>query len=146
MAVEHRRRHPNFSYQAQAVLGPPREVLIDASASAALMVVGRTGAGAVKAFIMGSVANAVVRRSSCPTVLVPTCSTSRVPTGTIVVGVDGSPASDAALNWAAAQASLRAGELVLVHAWNCTIGQGFESSDVREVVRADAAAMLDGVV
>jgi len=37
--------------------------------------------------------------------------------GTIVVGVDGSPASQAALRWAAEEARLRGARLVVVHAW-----------------------------
>jgi nucleotide-binding universal stress UspA family protein len=37
--------------------------------------------------------------------------------GTIVVGVDGSPPSVAALRWAAEEAELRNAQLVAVHAW-----------------------------
>lgn len=37
--------------------------------------------------------------------------------GTIVVGVDGSPPSVAALRWAAEEAALRDARLVAVHAW-----------------------------
>ena len=70
MAVELRRRYPQLSCHAQAVIGAPSEVLIDASATADLMAVGRSGAGAVGAFVTGLIANAVVRDSGCPTVLV----------------------------------------------------------------------------
>lgn len=38
--------------------------------------------------------------------------------GTIVVGVDGSPASRAALVWAAEEAELRGARLVALHAWS----------------------------
>jgi nucleotide-binding universal stress UspA family protein len=38
--------------------------------------------------------------------------------GTIVVGVDGSPASQAALRWAAEEAQLRGARLVVLHAWS----------------------------
>jgi nucleotide-binding universal stress UspA family protein len=38
--------------------------------------------------------------------------------GTIVVGVDGSPASREALRWAAQEAELRNARLVAVHAWS----------------------------
>lgn len=37
--------------------------------------------------------------------------------GTIVVGVDGSPASKEALRWAAEEARIRGARLVAVHAW-----------------------------
>lgn len=38
--------------------------------------------------------------------------------GTIVVGVDGSPASREALRWAAQEAELRGAQLVAVYAWS----------------------------
>ncbi|HLG07985.1 MAG TPA: universal stress protein [Gaiellaceae bacterium] len=38
--------------------------------------------------------------------------------GTIVVGVDGSPASQAALQWAAQEARLRGAQVVAIHAWS----------------------------
>lgn len=38
--------------------------------------------------------------------------------GTIVVGIDGSPASKAALEWGVAEARLRDARLVAIHAWS----------------------------
>ena len=38
--------------------------------------------------------------------------------GTIVVGIDGSPASRAALEWGLAEARLRGGRVIAVHAWS----------------------------
>jgi nucleotide-binding universal stress UspA family protein len=38
--------------------------------------------------------------------------------GTIVVGIDSSPAAQAALRWAAEEARLREAQLVAVHVWN----------------------------
>jgi nucleotide-binding universal stress UspA family protein len=38
--------------------------------------------------------------------------------GTIVVGIDGSPASHAAARWALAEASLRNARVIAVHAWS----------------------------
>ena len=38
--------------------------------------------------------------------------------GTIVVGIDGSPASKAGLRWAAEEAAIRAARLVVIHAWS----------------------------
>ena len=57
MADTLRLRHPRLACDAKAVFGPPREVLVDVSAHAALVVVGKTGAGAAKALFLGSVAN-----------------------------------------------------------------------------------------
>ena len=38
--------------------------------------------------------------------------------GTIVVGVDGSPSSGAALRWAASEAALRSARLIALHTWS----------------------------
>jgi len=46
----------------------------------------------------------------------PDMESEQVPAGSIVVGVDGSPSADLALEWAARQASLEHRPLVLVHA------------------------------
>jgi len=147
MAAEIRRRHPELRCEGRAVFGAPRDVLVDESAGADLMVVGKTGGGAVKALFMGSVANAVVRRSSCPTVVVPACSTAREETGEIVVGVDDSPASDAALAWALDEASLRGADLVVAHAWSYVYtGAAIASAQARDIMCVDARSTLDRIV
>lgn len=45
-------------------------------------------------------------------------------TGRVVVGVDGSPGSEAALRWALEEARLRHADVLLVHAWQATAGAG----------------------
>jgi nucleotide-binding universal stress UspA family protein len=145
--AELRRRYPGLSCEWVPLVGPPREVLVTESERADLVVVGKTGAGAVKMLVLGSVANSVVRRSKCPSVLVPAESVGRPSTHRIAVGIDGSPASRQALGWAVAEATVRGGELVLVHAWSFAYdGPVRESADAVDAARASAAAMLDEVV
>ena len=146
MAAELRRRHPGLTCSAEAVPGSPRDGLVDASVTSDLMVVGNTGAGAMK-WLLGSVASAVMRRSRCPIVLVPARSTSRPLYNRIVVGVDGSPASATALQWATAEAAVREAELVLIHVWRLPFRRpAIVHEAEREVMAAEAATLLSGLV
>ena len=49
---------------------------------------------------------------------VPGTTAAGEPTPVVVVGVDGSPDSSAALEWAASEARLRGGDLRIIHTWN----------------------------
>ena len=49
----------------------PAEALAGASEQAALVVVGTHGRGPVRAFLLGSVSLSVIKRSTCPVVVVP---------------------------------------------------------------------------
>jgi nucleotide-binding universal stress UspA family protein len=65
----------------------------------------------------------------------------------IVVGVDGSGNSDAALAWATEEAVLRSAALVIVHAWLHPYGGTVTGmAEPKERMRAAAAAVLDRAV
>jgi nucleotide-binding universal stress UspA family protein len=67
--------------------------------------------------------------------------------GRIVVGVDESPASVAALKWAAARANERAAELEVIHAWVYPyLGPRTGTHEPRELMALDAAQVLESVV
>lgn len=74
-------------------------VLLEAAAHAELLVVGSRGRGGFRRLLLGSTSSQCVTHAACPTVVV---RGPAVPTSTerIVVGVDGSPNSLAALAWA----------------------------------------------
>ncbi len=64
-------------------------------------------------------------------------------TGAIVVGVDGSGASAAALRWAADEARLRSAPLVAVHAWSFIPAQPIGDPGMLAVPAGDIAGQLD---
>lgn len=56
--------------ELHAIHGTPTKVLVEASASADLVVVGARGMGGFEAMILGSVADQVMHHAECPVVLV----------------------------------------------------------------------------
>lgn len=64
----------------------------------------------------------------------------------IVVGIDGSKASEDALRWAAAQAQLTAGEVHAVTAWQTPSSYGFYVDYTDADAAADARKTLEHVI
>ena len=107
---------------SEMVSGPSVPSLVDASKDARLIVVGCRGHGALARGILGSVSNGLVHHAHCPVVIIHDEDPlmphpSKAP---VVVGVDGSPASEKAVALAFEEASLRGVDLVAVHAWSDT--------------------------
>ena len=103
---------PEFS--VAVVDDPPTAALIDASDQASLVVVGARGHSLLSGVLIGSVSQHVSQHSLCPVVVVrpPRHALERV-----IVGVDGSPGSSAALEFAAERASRAGAALTVIHAW-----------------------------
>lgn len=95
---------PDEDASVSTVHGSPGRALVDASEDAALLVVGRHGAGGGWRGALGSVSRYCVTHSAAPTAVVPVEASDR-PVGRIVVGFDGSANGNAALAWALAFAS-----------------------------------------
>ena len=96
-------------------------VLVEAARDAKLLVVGTRGRGPVRANMIGSVARHCADHSPVPLVIVPNLETP-VPESSenIVVGVDGSEHSLAALRWAVANASDDA-QISAISSWQTPI-------------------------
>ncbi len=102
--------------------GPAVPTLADLSADAQMIVVGCRGHGALARGLLGSVSTGLAHHAHCPVAIIhdedPLMpNPSKAP---VVVGVDGSPASEDALAIALEEASFRGVDLVAVHAWSDT--------------------------
>ena len=64
------KQHPSLEGDALAVQGQPADVLLEQSADAALIVVGRRGLGGFSSLLLGSDSQQVVQHATCPVVVV----------------------------------------------------------------------------
>lgn len=100
------------------VFGSPIPTLIDATKDATMIVVGSRGRGAWQRTVLGSVGTALVHHAHCPvTVIHDSTEVQGHRTGPVVVGIDGSPASELATSIAFDEADRRGTDLIAIHAW-----------------------------
>ena len=104
--------------ESQVAIGAPIEVLSSEARRAQLLVLGDRGLGEVAGLVLGSVAVSLAASGACPVVVVR--GERAGADGPVVVGVDGSPVSEAALAFAFDAAAARGVDLVAVHAWSPT--------------------------
>src|SRR5262249_15633469 len=105
----------DISVSSLVVPGNPADVLTSWSTDASMLVLGSRGQGAVGTAIHGSVGSSVAARAQCPVVVVRVAPPKRA---AVVVGVDGSPASKAALEFAFDHAARHATWVRAVHTWH----------------------------
>lgn len=109
---------PGIEVEEQVIVGFPVPVLESESQRAQVLVVGSRGMGGITGLLVGSVATALAARSVCPLVVVRgTRDVAEPDQRPVVVGVDGTPNSEAAIAFAFEAASARGVPLVAVHAW-----------------------------
>ena len=111
--------HHEVAISTEVAYGHPAKALIDESDPDRLLVVGSRGRGALSGIVFGSVSQACAQYARGPVVVV-RGSTPIAGTGRVVVGVDGSAESLAALRFAAVDARLRGAPLQVVHVWQDT--------------------------
>ncbi len=109
---------PDVEAESQVEIGAPIEVLSSEARRAQLLVLGDRGLGEVAGLVLGSVAVSLAASGACPVVVVR--GERAGADGPVVVGVDGSPVSEAALAFAFDAAAARGVDLVAVHAWSPT--------------------------
>ncbi len=98
-AVERARElEPGVGVDARIESGPPSTILVKESADAELLVIGSRGLGLTVAALVGSTGLDLCANALCPVVVVRP-DLSSTPTGRVVIGYDGSSASQTALDF-----------------------------------------------
>lgn len=128
--------HERTAYQ------DPVDALLDDSVDAAMIVVGTRGQRALRRLLVGSVAATCAQETKLPLVVVRGRPGEPDDDRPVLVGVDGSPASLAALRWAAAEATLRDTGLRIVHAWHIPVYAGHPLPEP-DLLREGAYAVLE---
>lgn len=106
--------------RSEVLYAHPVDALVDASKDARMIVVGSHGRGALGRLLMGSVSRGVVEYAHCAVAVVhPDQDSAPIdPSAHVLLGIDGSPASEAATAWAFEEASRRGVGLIVLHAWS----------------------------
>ncbi len=98
----------------------PVPTLVEMSTGAELLVVGSNGRGALTRLLLGSVSSSVVRSARCPVAVIrdedPLMPHPQQ--APVLVGIDGSPASELAIAIAFDEAARRGVGLIALHAWS----------------------------
>jgi nucleotide-binding universal stress UspA family protein len=123
----------------QTYFARPGPTLIDMSKDADLVVVGARGLGIVGRLLLGSVSTALVHHAHCPVSVIPqdTVLPAQPAKAPVLLGTDGSVASELATDIAFREASMRRVDLVVLHAASDT--------DISQLLNTKYSAGLAGV-
>lgn len=124
----------------ETVVGSTIPSLVEASKGSTMMVVGCRGHGRLRRTLLGSVSSALVQHARCPVAVIHDRQ-DRGDQAPVVVGIDGSPVSEAATALAFEEASFRGVALVAVYAWHDASVFEFPGIDVA-ALQSDGALVL----
>ncbi len=105
------------SLRTESRPSPVVGTLAEASRSALMVVLGNRGTGGHKRLPLGSVAAGLLHHAHSPIVVIHEDDVADA-TSPVLLGVDGSPSSEAATRFAFEEAALRGVDLVALHAWS----------------------------
>jgi nucleotide-binding universal stress UspA family protein len=109
-------RHPGLEAGTRLVCGATDEVLLTESRTASLLVIGSRGLGGFRGLLAGSTGTRVTTGAHCPVIVV--MRGEHAPdSGPVLLGVDGSRPSMAAIAFAFAEAAQREEPLIAFYAW-----------------------------
>jgi nucleotide-binding universal stress UspA family protein len=128
---------PRTPVRGRLADGPAPAMLVNQSKNAALAVIGTHGAGAFAGLEAGSSAVQLPSYAHCPVVVVRGAPDRSRP---VVVGVDGSAASDAALAFGFEEAALRG--LALRAVFGCWEPEAIASAEMSMITDPDELRML----
>jgi nucleotide-binding universal stress UspA family protein len=128
---------PGVAVEQQLIVGSAIAVLGAEARHAQLVVIGDRGMSRLEGVLVGSVAVALSARAPCPVVVVRWAEQGPAAGGPlpVVLGVDGSATSEAAIAFAFEAAAAREVPLVAVHTWS---GMVFEPSAAPMAIDWDA--------
>jgi nucleotide-binding universal stress UspA family protein len=129
---------PDATVAQRLVFDAPARGLLEAGDAADLLILGARGTGGFEGLLLGSVSERVAQQATGPVAVVRTVAP--VGNGRVVVGVDGSARSLAALRWAAAEAHARDALLDVVHAWRLPV----TSASAMMAVMPDLSVIEEG--
>jgi nucleotide-binding universal stress UspA family protein len=149
--AEARETAPDIEVSGHVLNGHPAKVLIDLSDHVEVLVIGSRGRGTLASSLLGSVSVKVASHSSGSVVVCGPRASGAPETGPVVVGVDGSEASDPALEAALRYARIAGESVIAVLAWADdsavpTAGWSLSSahrSRMEEAARTVLAGQLD---
>lgn len=102
--------------QCHVQIGSPSGVLLEASETALMIVIGSRGLGGFRGLLLGSVSIQVAAHADCPVLVVRDPGADASPR--IVLGIDGSEAAQDAASFAFETASLHGWSITAIHAWD----------------------------
>ena len=140
--------HPDVPVEGFTVTDSPARVLIEASETAELVVVGSRGRGELYGLMLGSVSNAVAAHARGPVVVVPKTVPAETD-GPIVVGVDAAEDGRVALLFALQRAAEVGAPVTVVHAWGAMRSwaqSDQKHSELAAAVQKASEELLDHVV
>ncbi|GGM77229.1 universal stress protein [Dactylosporangium sucinum] len=141
--VEHvRRRRPTVEVTGSAVHAEPAPLLLGQAAGTRLLVVGNRGGGGMTNLLLGSISQQVATHARTPVAVVR--GRAGTTDGPVVVGVDGSGSTDAALALAFEAAVARGAEVIAVRAYSPPSPAVVPLSAVEADERAALEASLAG--
>jgi nucleotide-binding universal stress UspA family protein len=127
----------------------PAPGLLAAAGPADLLVVGARGHGGFRGLLLGSVSQQCLHHARGPIAVVRGAHPEGGGHARVVVGVDGSEPSEAALRWAVADGAARKAVVQVVHAWDAPLlygpVAGASGSDI-SAVESRARRLVDDMV
>ncbi|MGW5686150.1 universal stress protein [Nonomuraea sp. NPDC003754] len=133
---------PGVRVTTELLPGHVVETLLGEAAAAESIVLGSRGLGGFGALLLGSVGLAVAGHADVPVVIVR--EPERPEHGEVVVGIDGSEHSEAALDYALEQTLARGVRLHTVHAWQMPVTAPYATGygDIADRVAEDTADLV----
>lgn len=134
--------HPLLAVTSEVCTGPASSALLTNVATTDLIVVGSSAHHGAAAFWLGTTPRHLVHDSPCPVAVIRGAATRGAP-DRVVVGVDGSATSDAALLWAADEADRHGVNLHVVHGWSYAYAPvDARATQARDLTEVDADCTL----